>query len=220
MPERDIKERWREAAHGREDQIEAAGESFRNVLRLMAHLRSADGCPWDREQSLASLRQYVREEADEVCQAIDQILALEDTLRARHGLGHADSAPPAGEDRARTEKKGLAIAHHPHREDFDPAVSASGAPLPSQLTPAEQRELDALYLELHKELGDLMLQPVFQGDILEAMGRPGAGHSLELLIAKLIHRHPHVYGDRQVADSAEVLRNWEEIKRDEGTSSG
>jgi len=48
------------------------------------------------------------------------------------------------------------------------------------------------------------------------MGRPGVGHSLELLIAKLIHRHPHVYGDREVIDSAEVLRNWEEIKRAEG----
>ena len=220
MPERDIEERWREAARGREDEIKAAGDSFSNVLRLMAHLRGADGCPWDREQSLASLRQYVREEADEVCQAIDHILALEDALRDRYGITAADPSPPTDEDRARTDRKGLSIGHHPHREGFDATASASGAPVPSELTETEQRELDALYEELHKELGDLLLQAAFQGDILEAMGRPGVGRSLELLIAKLIHRHPHVYGDRQVADSAEVLRNWEAIKRGEGKPSG
>ncbi len=216
MPTPEIERRWREAVRGRADEIEAAGASFTDVLRLMAHLRSADGCPWDREQSLASLRQYVREEADEVCEAIDRILALEEELRHRHGQPPADPSPPAGQDKARTSKKGHTIGHHPHRDDFDAAVSASGAPLPAELTAEQQRELDGLYRELYKELGDLLLQAAFQGDILHAMGRPGVGHSLELLIAKLIHRHPHVYGDREVIDSAEVLRNWEEIKRAEG----
>ena len=41
------------------------------LLAIMARLRSADGCPWDREQTLSDLGRYIREEAEEVAQAIE-----------------------------------------------------------------------------------------------------------------------------------------------------
>jgi NTP pyrophosphatase (non-canonical NTP hydrolase) len=215
MLDPEIIERWRAATADRGAQLGAAAAGFSRLLSLMAHLRSPDGCPWDREQSLASLRQYVREEAGEVAGAIDAILALEDRLRESRGLPVANPQPAEGEDRAKTDKKGHTIGHHPHRPDFDPAASASGAPLPPELTDEEREELSALYRHLSAEIGDLLLQAAFLGDILVAMDRPGVEGSLELIVEKLIRRHPHVYGDREVADSAEVLKNWEEIKRTE-----
>lgn len=47
------------------------GQTFESLVRLMRRLRAPDGCPWDREQSFASLRKYVLEEACEVMDAID-----------------------------------------------------------------------------------------------------------------------------------------------------
>jgi len=211
----EIRARWVAALAGREESVAQAAAQFADLLAIMADLRGPQGCPWDREQSLASLRQYVREEADEVCAAIDNVMACEDKLRAQHGLAPADPTPPDGDERARTEKKGHTIAHHPHRADFDPTASAAGAPLPAELTDAERAELDQLYDELAGELGDLLLQAAFQGDILWAMGRGGCEDFLRHIIAKLIRRHPHVYGAIQVADSAEVLANWEQIKAGE-----
>lgn len=209
----EIRAKWQTASAGRREAIELATTLFRDYLMLMAHLRSASGCPWDQEQSLASLRQYVREEADEVCQAIDEILELEAQVRESAGLTPATPAPPTDGDKARTETKGLTIAHHPHRSDFDAAVSASGAPLPGNLTKEQASKLNALYGELSEELGDLLLQPLFLGDIIVGMGRPGLESSIALAIEKLIRRHPHVYGETEVADSAEVLANWEKIKK-------
>lgn len=193
----------------------AAAGRFADLQKLMADLRGPQGCPWDREQSLASLRQYVREEADEVCQAIDAVLAYEAGLREQAGLAPANPAPPAGDDTARTPKKGWTISHHPHQPDFCATASASGAPLPADLSPQAQHELGQLYAELGSELGDLLLQSAFMGDILLGMGRPGVDAFLEAIIAKLIRRHPHVYGDGAAANSAEVLVNWERIKQTE-----
>ncbi len=51
---------------------DAAGTRFVSLLSLMARLRAEGGCPWDREQTRASLRPYVIEEAYEVVQAIDE----------------------------------------------------------------------------------------------------------------------------------------------------
>jgi MazG family protein len=45
---------------------------FRELVEIMARLRGEDGCPWDREQTLADLGRYLREEADEVCAAIEK----------------------------------------------------------------------------------------------------------------------------------------------------
>jgi NTP pyrophosphatase (non-canonical NTP hydrolase) len=131
----------------------------------------------------------------------------------------ADPAAPEDEDKARTPKKGHTIAHHPHHPDFDAAHSASGAPLP-ELTAEQAAQRDSLYAELLEELGDLLLQPLFQGDILHALGYTGVEGSLAALIAKLVRRHPHVYGEGAAATSAEVLANWEQIKQAEKEAGG
>jgi NTP pyrophosphatase (non-canonical NTP hydrolase) len=206
--------RWQAAAGQRAAQLEAALGHFAELFSLMADLRAPGGCPWDREQSLASLRQYVVEEAGEVVAAIDRILEYEDSLRHEAGLPTADPAPPEGDDQARTSKKGHSIAHHPHRADFDAQASASGAPLP-ELSDQQQHLRDLLYGELTAELGDLSLQSLFMGDILHAMGYPGIDGSLKAIVDKLVRRHPHVYGDATADSSAEVLANWERIKSEE-----
>lgn len=209
-----VRARWERAAEPRRELLEVATARFTDALALMADLRGPDGCPWDREQSLASLRQYVREEADEVCGAIDRILDYEARLRAGACMPSANPTPPDGDDAARTRKKGHTIEHHPHRDDFHASNSASGAPLP-ELTVEERAKRDKLYGELVDELGDLLLQPLFQGDILHVLGYPGVEGSLQALVAKLIRRHPHVYGDGAARTSAEVLKNWERIKAEE-----
>jgi NTP pyrophosphatase (non-canonical NTP hydrolase) len=210
----EIRARWEAAVVGRSAQIEQAASRFADLLMLMADLNGPQGCPWDREQTLASLRQYVLEEAGEVCHVIDAILALEDELRERDGMSKADPNAPEAEDRARTPTKGQTIAHHPHHSHFNSRASASGAPLPP-LSASDAERLDALHAELASELGDLLLQSAFIGDILVKMGRPGVEESLQRITEKLIRRHPHVYGTTDVKDSAEVLANWERIKHAE-----
>ena len=69
--------------------------------------------------------------------------------------------------------------------------------------------------ELEEELGDVLLQVFFHSRIAETDGRFDISAVADTLVAKLIHRHPHVFGATEVADAAEVLRNWEEIKRAE-----
>src|SRR3982751_2767741 len=49
-----------------------AGSAFQQLVDIMAHLRGPQGCPWDREQTLESLRAYVLEETYEVLEAIDR----------------------------------------------------------------------------------------------------------------------------------------------------
>ncbi len=50
---------------------EPSGTLFEQLLAIMARLRSPDGCPWDREQTRASLKPFLIEEAYEVLEAID-----------------------------------------------------------------------------------------------------------------------------------------------------
>ncbi len=50
----------------------SAGDAFQRLVDVMARLRAADGCPWDREQTYASLRSYLLEETYEVLDAIDR----------------------------------------------------------------------------------------------------------------------------------------------------
>lgn len=112
------------------------------LLSLMERLRSPTGCPWDREQTLKTLKQYLVEETYEVIDAID-----------------------------------------------------SGDP--------------ARHVE---ELGDLLLQVVFQAQIRKEQGDFDFNAVAQSICDKLIRRHPHVFGDVQVKGSGEVLRNWEAIK--------
>jgi tetrapyrrole methylase family protein/MazG family protein/ATP diphosphatase len=124
---------------------EQRGQSYPELVRLMQRLLAPDGCPWDREQSMPTLRKYVLEEACEVIDAIDS-----------GDLGH-----------------------------------------------------------LVEELGDLALQVVFLGELGRKQGSFGPDDVIRAIVEKLVRRHPHVFGDVEVEDSAEVLVNWDKIKEQE-----
>ena len=68
---------------------------------------------------------------------------------------------------------------------------------------------------LREELGDLLLQIVLQAQVAVEAGEFSLAQVIEGVDAKIKHRHPHVFGDVVVADAAEVIHNWEEIKREE-----
>ena len=129
---------------------EQKGQSLPRLVEIMQRLLSPTGCPWDREQTLATLRPYVVEEAHEVVDAID-----------------------------------------------------SGSPS-----------------ELREELGDLLLQIVFQSELARAAGWFGPDDVVDAICTKLVRRHPHVFGDAVVRDSSEVLANWEVIKAEEKRGRG
>ncbi len=119
-------------------------------MAVMARLRGPDGCPWDREQTHASLAPYLLEEAHEVLEAI----------------GRADHAA------------------------------------------------------VREELGDLLLQVVFHGQMASESGAWSAADVVDGLTRKLIDRHPHVFGDVQLGTPAEVLTQWHELKRRESPNRG
>ena len=66
--------------------------------------------------------------------------------------------------------------------------------------------------EIKKELGDLFLHLVFYSKIGQERGKFDVESVLNTVCEKLIHRHPHIYGDEEVKDEAEVKENWEKIK--------
>ncbi|WP_262348185.1 YabN family protein [Cellulosimicrobium cellulans] len=125
----------------------AVADPLRRLVAVMDRLRSPGGCPWDAEQTHASLVPYVLEEAYEVAEAVE------------------------GGDRA----------------------------------------------HLREELGDLLLQVVFHARI--AQEDPAEPFDVDDvaadLVAKLVRRHPHVFGDARVADADGVNRQWDAIKREE-----
>jgi tetrapyrrole methylase family protein/MazG family protein len=133
------------AAHGSGIGRRAAA-SLERLALVMARLRSADGCPWDREQTHESLRVHLVEETYEVLDAIDRG-AIKDDLR--------------------------------------------------------------------EELGDLLLQVAFHAQLAADDSRFDLADVADAIVAKLIHRHPHVFGTTEVADAGEVVRNWEAIKAKE-----
>ena len=124
---------------------EQQGQSYPSLVAIMQRLLAPDGCPWDREQSYASLRRYVLEEA---CEVIDAI----------------DSGEPAA---------------------------------------------------LQDELGDLLLQVVFLGELARRDGKFGPDDVVRSIVEKLVRRHPHVFGEIEVSGSDEVLTNWDKIKLQE-----
>lgn len=68
---------------------------------------------------------------------------------------------------------------------------------------------------LQEELGDLLLQPVMHGQISGKNGGFTTDDAAQSIVDKLVRRHPHVFGDTRVADADEVLKNWDQIKRQE-----
>jgi tetrapyrrole methylase family protein/MazG family protein len=75
---------------------------------------------------------------------------------------------------------------------------------------------DAKFAE---EMGDLLLQIVFHSQIAQEEGRFTVAEVIREIHDKMIRRHPHVFGETHAKDSAEVLRNWEQVKAEERRSS-
>jgi MazG family protein len=126
------------------------GVTLARLVGVMRRLLAPDGCPWDREQTLESLRKYVLEEACEVIDAIDK------------------------KDRA----------------------------------------------GLREELGDLLLQVVFQAELARREGVFGIDDVVSGIVDKLVTRHPHVFGHLDVKTADEVLQNWEKQKAIEKKGRG
>ena len=121
------------------------------------------------------------------------------------------------------------------RFDFSPLVdimkqlrAPGGCPWDRVQTPASLRKhileeayevVEAIDLKdahlLAEELGDLLLQIVFQARIAEEAGVFSMQDVVDGITEKLVRRHPHIFGDVQVSDAAAVLANWEAIKRKE-----
>lgn len=92
------------------------------------------------------------------------------------------------------------------------------------LTLEETYELsDALLkedlVEIKKELGDVLLHLVFYAKIGSEKNSFDIADVINSLNEKLIFRHPHIYGDVEVADEEEVKQNWEKLKLKEGNKS-
>jgi MazG family protein len=127
--------------------------TFDDLVKLMAHLRSPEGCPWDREQDYDTLAPMLLEEAYEAFEAVEE---------AREG-----------------------------RPD-----------------------------ELKSELGDLLFQIVFYAQVASERGDFRIEDVTDAIHAKMVRRHPHVFGTEEARDAAEVLRNWEAIKAEEKRAAG
>src|SRR5438445_5503451 len=74
--------------------------------------------------------------------------------------------------------------------------------------------------KMMEELGDLLLQVAMHAEIAAEEGRFDATKVSEAVAAKMVKRHPHVFGDVSVANADEVLRNWEHQKMDESRKAG
>ncbi|HXN91200.1 MAG TPA: nucleoside triphosphate pyrophosphohydrolase [Candidatus Sulfotelmatobacter sp.] len=74
--------------------------------------------------------------------------------------------------------------------------------------------------KMMEELGDLLLQVAMHAEIASEEGRFDAATVSEAVAAKMVKRHPHVFGDVSVANADEVLRNWEHQKMHESRKAG
>ncbi len=121
--------------------------AFGRLLKIMDELR--EKCPWDKKQTLESLRPLTIEETYELADAI-----IDNDLKSLEG-----------------------------------------------------------------EIGDLFLHLVFYCKIGEEKGAFSVESVLHAICDKLIHRHPHIYGDIEATTEEEVKANWEKIKLNEGKTS-
>lgn len=79
--------------------------------------------------------------------------------------------------------------------------------------------IDENWEGIKEELGDILLHVLFYAKIGTEQGHFTLQDSIESISKKLIHRHPHIYGDVKVQDEEEVKRNWEQLKLQEGKTS-
>ena len=104
-------------------------------------------------------------------------------------------------------------------------LAKDGCPWDREQTPAKLRKyvleeacevIDAIdsgdRASIREELGDLLLQVVFLGELMRVEGSFGPDDIVAGIVEKLVRRHPHVFGDTEVTGSEEVLENWERIK--------
>lgn len=117
-------------------------KKFEDLVSLAAHLRSPEGCPWDREQSLKTIHKFIIEEAYEVVEALDS-------------------------------------------ENVD---------------------------ELVEELGDLLFQVIFAGQIASEQGKFDIDVIINELHEKLVRRHPHVFGEIKANNAEEAIKSWQTEK--------
>ena len=122
-------------------------EAFDRLLQIMDELR--EQCPWDRKQTMETLRNLTIEETYELADAI-----LEQDLGG-----------------------------------------------------------------VKEEIGDLLLHMVFYAKIADEKGAWNITDALHAVCDKLVARHPHIYGDVEVADEEDVKKNWEQLKMKEGKKS-
>lgn len=127
--------------------------TFEDLVALMERLRSPEGCPWDREQTYATLAPMLLEEAYEAFEAVEE----------------ARSGRPA---------------------------------------------------ELRDELGDMLFHIVFYSQVAKERGDFAIHDVVEAVHSKMVRRHPHVFGNAEAGDAAQVLRNWEAIKAEEKRAAG
>lgn len=127
--------------------MDARLQAFERLLIIMDELR--EKCPWDKKQTLASLRHLTIEETYELADAITD-------------------------------------------NDLE---------------------------ELKGEIGDLFLHMVFYCKIGEEQGAFNVTEVLNAICDKLVHRHPHIYGDTVASTEEEVKQNWEKLKLKEGKKS-
>jgi XTP/dITP diphosphohydrolase len=73
---------------------------------------------------------------------------------------------------------------------------------------------------IREELGDVLLQVVFHAQIAQDEGRFTIDDVARGIVDKLVRRHPHVFADARVSGAAEVVANWDRLKRDEKPRAG
>lgn len=154
--------------------IDAMCEQLKLAVGLVERLRGPKGCPWDREQSHLSIRQYLIEEAYEVLDVLDRY-------------------QPTG-DSKQLAKQVTTDQYVPRDGSFS--------------------EKDRLLLR--EELGDLLLQVLLHSQLAWERGEFTMGDVGEAMAAKLVSRHPHVFGETKASNSEQVLQNWEALKKKEG----
>ncbi|HVF84585.1 MAG TPA: nucleoside triphosphate pyrophosphohydrolase [Abditibacteriaceae bacterium] len=98
------------------------------------------------------------------------------------------------------------------REQTHRSLRASLIEETAETLDAIERANDA---DLREELGDLLMQPIFHAQIAGEENRFDLADVLHEICEKLVRRHPHVFGDAQVENTAGVLANWDAIKKQE-----
>jgi MazG family protein len=126
---------------------------------------------------------------------------LLDLIRIQARLRAPDGCPWDREQTHRT------LARHLLEETHELLEAIEGP----EDEPDDETDDDAI----RAELGDLLLQVTFHAQIAADEGRWDIDDVAEGLVRKLIHRHPHVFGDVEVAGADEVLVNWEQLKAEE-----